>query len=100
MSYRRSSNQPDGWLGEKPTRDMPTIYNLRQDPFERYPMVNGETPATGAFGYGNDFFAREFWRFVSAPSSVWQRRGVPKSHRLVPAGGGEPVAVGAERHGG
>jgi len=63
-------NQPDGWLGAKLTRDMPTIYNIRQDPFERYPMVNGETAATGAFGYGNDFFAREFWRFVLVQEKV------------------------------
>jgi arylsulfatase len=63
-------NQPDGWLGAKVTRDMPTIYNIRQDPFERYSMVNGETPATGAFGYGNDFFAREFWRFVLVQEKV------------------------------
>ena len=26
--------------------------------------IRGESPNTGAFGYGNDFFAREFWRFV------------------------------------
>jgi arylsulfatase len=63
-------NQPDGWLGSKLSRDMPTMYNLRQDPFERYPMVSGETPATGAFGYGNDFFAREFWRFVMVQERV------------------------------
>lgn len=63
-------NQPDGWLGAKLTRDMPTMYNIRQDPFERYAMVAGETPATGAFGYGNDFFAREFWRFVLVQERV------------------------------
>ncbi len=63
-------NQPDGWLGAKVTRDMPTIYNIRQDPFERYAMVNGETAANGAFGYGNDFFAREFWRFVLVQEKV------------------------------
>lgn len=63
-------NQPDGWLGAKLTRDMPTIYNLRQDPFERYPTVHGETAANGAFGYVNDFFAREFWRFVLVQEKV------------------------------
>jgi arylsulfatase len=56
--------QPYGWPGEKVTTDMPTIINLRQDPFERTSDVRGETPLNGAFGYGNDFFAREFWRFV------------------------------------
>ena len=25
---------------------------------------------TGAFGYGNDFFAREFWRFVLVQQKV------------------------------
>jgi arylsulfatase len=25
---------------------------------------------TGAFGYGNDFFAREFWRFVMVQQKV------------------------------
>ncbi len=29
--------QPYGWPGEKVTTDMPTIVNLRQDPFERTP---------------------------------------------------------------
>ena len=56
--------QPYGWPGEKITTDMPTITNIRQDPFERTSTLRGETPNTGAFGYGNDFYAREFWRFV------------------------------------
>jgi arylsulfatase A-like enzyme len=56
--------QPWGWTGEKVTTDMPMIYNLRQDPFERTPMLRGESENNMAFGYGNDFFAREFWRFV------------------------------------
>jgi arylsulfatase len=56
--------QPYGWPGEKITTDMPTIVNLRQDPFERTSDIRGETPLNSAFGYGNDFFAREFWRFV------------------------------------
>jgi arylsulfatase A-like enzyme len=56
--------QPWGWPGEKVTTDMPTMVNLRQDPFERTPSIRGESPNNSAFGYGNDFFAREFWRFV------------------------------------
>jgi arylsulfatase len=56
--------QPWGWPGEKVTTDMPTIVNIRQDPFERTPSIRGESPNTGAFGYGQDFYAREFWRFV------------------------------------
>ena len=62
--------QPYGWPGEKVTTDMPTIINIRQDPFERTSMVRGETTNNGAFGYGNDFFAREFWRFVVVQKAV------------------------------
>ena len=50
--------------GEKVTTDMPVMVNIRQDPFERTPSIRGESLNTGAFGYMNDFFAREFWRFV------------------------------------
>src|SRR5262245_42167317 len=62
--------QPHGWPGPKVTTDMPALVNLRQDPFERYPMIAGETPLTGAFGYGNEFYAREFWRFVEVQQKV------------------------------
>ena len=62
--------QPYGWPGEKVTTDMPSIVNIRQDPFERTPTIRGETANTGAFGYGNDFFAREFWRFVQVQQYV------------------------------
>jgi len=44
--------------------------NIRQDPFERFPMIAGESALTGAFGYGNDFYAREFWRFVLVQQRV------------------------------
>jgi arylsulfatase len=62
--------QPTGWPGPKVTTDMPSLVNLRQDPFERYPMISGESALTGAFGYGNEFFAREFWRFVLVQDKV------------------------------
>jgi arylsulfatase len=62
--------QPTGWPGPKVTTDMPTLVNLRQDPFERFPMISGESALTGAFGYGNDFYAREFWRFVMVQQEV------------------------------
>jgi arylsulfatase len=62
--------QPYGWPGEKITTDMPSITNLRQDPFERTSTLRGETPLNGAFGYGNDFYAREFWRFVMVQQYV------------------------------
>ena len=33
-------------------------------------MIRGESPNMGAFGYGNDFYAREFWRFVMVQQYV------------------------------
>jgi arylsulfatase A-like enzyme len=62
--------QPWGWPGEKTTTDMPTMVNIRQDPFERTPSIRGESFNTGAPGYVNDFFAREFWRFVLVQEAV------------------------------
>jgi arylsulfatase A-like enzyme len=62
--------QPYGWPGEKTVTDMPSIVNIRQDPFERTPNIRGETPNSGAFGYGQDFYAREFWRFVQVQQFV------------------------------
>jgi arylsulfatase A-like enzyme len=62
--------QPQGWPGPKISPDMPSLTNLRQDPFERYPTLAGESALTGAWGYGNDFFAREFWRFVMVQEKV------------------------------
>jgi arylsulfatase len=62
--------QPGGWPGAKEQTDMPMLVNLRLDPFERTPMLLGETSATGAWGYGNDFFGREAWRFVGAQEAV------------------------------
>jgi arylsulfatase A-like enzyme len=56
--------QPYGWPGEKTTTDMPLMVNIRQDPFERTPSIRGENLNHLAGGYMNDFFAREFWRFV------------------------------------
>jgi arylsulfatase len=62
--------QPFGWPGEKTTTDMPTIVNLRQDPYERTPSIRGETTNNLGGGYMNDFFAREFWRFVMVQDYV------------------------------
>jgi arylsulfatase len=49
---------------------MPTVVNIRQDPFERTPSIRGETFNNSAGGYSNDFFAREFWRFVNVQQTV------------------------------
>jgi arylsulfatase len=62
--------QPFGWPGEKVTTDMPTIVNIRQDPFERTPSTRGQTLNDMGGGYMNDFYAREFWRFVPVQQRV------------------------------
>ena len=49
---------------------MPTIVNLRQDPFERTPSTRGQTMNDMGGGYMNDFYAREFWRFVQVQQTV------------------------------
>jgi len=64
--------QPYGWPGEKNTTDMPTVVNLRQDPFERTPSIRGESLNDMGGGYMNDFFGREFWRFVLVQQKVTQ----------------------------
>jgi len=62
--------QPFGWPGEKVTTDMPTMVNIRQDPFERTPSIRGENLNTLGGGYMNEFYAREFWRFVNVQNAV------------------------------
>jgi arylsulfatase len=62
--------QPYGWPGEKITTDMPGIVNLRQDPFERTPSIRGENLNDLGGGYMNEFYAREFWRFVNVQHAV------------------------------
>ena len=62
--------QPWGWPGEKVTTDMPTIVNIRQDPFERTPALRGESLNNLGGGYMNDFYAREFWRFILVQQRV------------------------------
>jgi len=62
--------QPFGWPGEKTTTDMPTIVNIRQDPFERTPAIRGESMNESGGGYINWFYAREFWRFVLVQQQV------------------------------
>jgi arylsulfatase A-like enzyme len=62
--------QPFGWPGEKATTDMPTIVNIRQDPFERTVSIRGETLNNLGGGYMNEFYAREFWRFVMVQQAV------------------------------
>lgn len=53
-------DQPEGWPGPKNKVNMPTIHNLRRDPFERYADHNW---GIGSSDYMMSFYAREFWRF-------------------------------------
>ncbi|MGH7185057.1 MAG: arylsulfatase, partial [Pseudomonadota bacterium] len=62
--------QPEGWPGAKVTTDMPTMVNIRQDPFERTPSIGGQSLNDLGGGYMNDFFAREFWRFATVQEAV------------------------------
>lgn len=57
----RFTDQPGGWLGNTVTLDWPLIINLRLDPFER---------TNRSMGYGMDFFAHEFWRFVFVQDEI------------------------------
>ncbi|OKO89802.1 hypothetical protein AC629_05910 [Bradyrhizobium sp. NAS80.1] len=41
-------DRPWGWPGETTTTDMPTLVNLRWDPFERTPQMRVESANTGA----------------------------------------------------
>jgi arylsulfatase A-like enzyme len=62
--------QPQGWPGAKVTTDMPTMVNIRQDPFERTPSIGQQSLNDLGGGYMNDFYAREFWRFVLVQQQV------------------------------
>jgi hypothetical protein len=59
---------------------MPTVINIRQDPFERTPSNRGESLNNAGGGYMNDFMAREFWRFVLVQQEV--ARLAPDGHRV------------------
>ena len=54
--------QPNGWLGEKTHPDVPTITNLRLDPFERMGWPSNGTKE-GSQQYF-DWFKYQFWWFV------------------------------------
>ena len=57
--------QPGGWLGNTVKYNFPRIYNLRLDPFERMGMDPGES-----FMSFENFYGREFWRFVFMQQEV------------------------------
>jgi arylsulfatase A-like enzyme len=59
----RFIDQPQGWLGVKNHPDVPTIVNLRLDPFERMGFPEDMTKQ-GSLMYFGDYYMYEFWRFV------------------------------------
>ncbi len=54
ISSSSSTSSRYGWPGEKVTTDMPTIVNIRQDPFERTPSTRGETLNNLGGNFGAD----------------------------------------------
>ena len=82
--------QPYGWPGGKVTTDMPTIVNIRQDPFERTPLVRGETLNNLGGGYMNDFYAARILALrqpCSRRSRRWLKRlsSSPRCKRRQPS---------------
>jgi arylsulfatase A-like enzyme len=59
----RFIDQPQGWLGPKLHPDVPTIINLRLDPFERMGFPEDMTKQ-GSLMYFGDYYMYQFWRFV------------------------------------
>jgi arylsulfatase len=58
----RFIDQPGGWLGTKTKPEVPSIINLRLDPFERTGFPENLT-RTGSLQYW-EWYKYEFWRFV------------------------------------
>jgi arylsulfatase A-like enzyme len=80
--------QPQGWPGPKVTTDMPVMYNIRQDPFERTPSTGGQSLNDLGGGYMNDFYAREFWRFVMVQQYVTKLAEITKDNNRKKVHGG------------
>ncbi len=59
----RFIDQPQGWLGVKNHPDVPTITNLRLDPFERTGFPEDMT-RNGSLLFFGDWYMYQFWRFV------------------------------------
>jgi arylsulfatase A-like enzyme len=59
----RFIDQPQGWLGVKNHPDVPTIVNLRLDPYERMAFPEDMT-RNGSLMYFSDWYLYQFWRFV------------------------------------
>jgi arylsulfatase len=59
----RFIDQPQGWLGVKNHPDVPTIVNLRLDPFEKMAFPEDMTK-NGSLMFFGDWYMYQFWRFV------------------------------------
>jgi arylsulfatase A-like enzyme len=59
----RFIDQPQGWLGVKNHPDVPTIINLRLDPFEKMGFPEDLT-RNGSLMFFGDWYMYQFWRFV------------------------------------
>jgi arylsulfatase A-like enzyme len=59
----RFIDQPQGWLGVKNHPDVPTIINLRLDPFEKMAFPEDMTK-NGSLMFFGDWYMYQFWRFV------------------------------------
>jgi len=59
----RFIDQPQGWLGVKNHPDVPTIVNLRLDPYEKMAFPEDMTK-NGSLMFFGDWYMYQFWRFV------------------------------------
>ena len=59
----RFIDQPQGWLGVKNHPDVPSIINLRLDPYERLGFPEDLT-RNGSLMFFGDWYMYQFWRFV------------------------------------
>jgi arylsulfatase A-like enzyme len=59
----RFIDQPQGWLGVKDHPDVPSIINLRLDPYERMGFPEDLT-RNGSLMFFGDWYMYQFWRFV------------------------------------
>jgi arylsulfatase A-like enzyme len=59
----RFIDQPQGWLGVKNHPDVPTIINLRLDPYEKMGFPENMTK-NGSLMFFGDWYMYQFWRFV------------------------------------
>ena len=66
----RFLDQPKGWLGAKVHLDVPTLTNLRLDPFEPGIWIGRRTGRSTARNWYFDWFRYEFWRFVFVQEEV------------------------------